>query len=275
MRLTRSDLRERLYQRRFLVPNALTLGNMFCGFLTIIYATSGRFEKAAIAIGFSILLDGLDGRLARRLNATSKFGVEFDSFSDLVSFGIGPAILIYNWCFRLQADEFGVFITFVYALCAASRLARFNVSDPNPLGFVGLPTPGAAGMIAAVVNVSPVVHTSTVMTACGAVLMLTLAYLMISKIPFVKIKLHKRVGLNLIGTLALGALIAIIWYNNQLGFLLLATGYCISGPLSAISAGFRERVKQLAGMFSVRPRKPRSGGGKGSGGDGVPLAKIK
>lgn len=230
MKISRAGIGQKLYKRRFLVPNAVTLANMFCGFLTIIYASSGRFDKAAIAIGFAILLDGLDGRVARRLNATSKFGVEFDSFSDLVSFGIGPAILMYNWCFRAQADEIGVLITFVYALCAASRLARFNISDPNPKGFTGMPTPGAAGMVAAVVNIMPTAVPDRQLALFGAALMLVLAYLMVSKIGFFKLKLH-RSGFNLLGTLVLGALIALIWYNNKVGFLVLASGYCVSGPL--------------------------------------------
>ena len=148
-KLTRLELKQRIYRRRYLVPNAVTLANLFCGFLAIIYASSFRFEKAVIAIVLAILLDGLDGRVARRLNATSKFGLEFDSFSDLVSFGVAPAMLIYHWAFQQQADEWGVFVTFVYAICAASRLARFNIAPENLKGFTGLPTPGAAAVVAA------------------------------------------------------------------------------------------------------------------------------
>ena len=231
MRINRQEIRKRLYQRRYLVPNAVTLGNMFCGFLTIIYATSGRFEKAVLAIGVAILLDGLDGRVARRLNATSKFGIEFDSFSDLVSFGIGPAILMYNWCFRELADEFGVFVCFVYALCAASRLARYNISEPSTKGFVGMPTPGAAGMVAAVINFMPRIEPSFQMVFSGAALMTIIAYLMVSKIAFFKVRLHRGIGLNLKGTLGLGAIMGLIWYNNQIGFFVLAASYCLSGPL--------------------------------------------
>ena len=76
-KITKLELKERLYRRRYILPNAVTIGNMFCGFLTIIYASSGRFSKAAIAIFIAILLDGLDGRVARRFNATSRFGLEF------------------------------------------------------------------------------------------------------------------------------------------------------------------------------------------------------
>lgn len=231
-KISREELRERLYRRRFLVPNAVTLGSMFCGFLTIIYASSMRYEKATIAIGFAILLDGLDGRVARRLNATSKFGGEFDSFADFVSFGIAPAMLMYHWCFKTLADEFGVFITFVFALCAASRLARFNITDTNLKSFVGLPTPGAAGMVAAIVNFAPEVYPSVGLCLFGAIVMLTLAYLMVSQIEFSSIKLLTLSGMHLFERVVIGALIALIWYNNRIGFVVLTAIYCLSGPFN-------------------------------------------
>ncbi len=229
-KLLKPDFRERLYRRRYLVPNAVTLGNMFCGFLAIIYATSGRFEKAALAIGIAILLDGLDGRVARKLNATSKFGVEFDSFSDLVSFGVAPAILIYNWCFKIRADEFGVIVTFVYALCAASRLARFNITEPTLKNFTGLPTPGAAAVIGALVNFAPIVEPTISIIALGTVNMLFLSYVMVSNIPYFSVKELKIRGIRPVVRLALGAVIALIWYNSGIGLLVLATGYAFSGP---------------------------------------------
>jgi CDP-diacylglycerol--serine O-phosphatidyltransferase len=187
-KLRKIEIRDRLYRRRYLVPNAVTLANLFCGFLTIIYATSGRFEKAAIAIALAILLDGLDGRVARSLNATSRFGVEFDSFSDLVSFGVAPAILMYHWSFQLLADEFGVAVCFIYVLCAASRLARFNISAENLSTFEGLPTPGAAGFVAALVNFFPAPPQSLVLSGFGTFVMLSLGLLMVSQIEFLSIK---------------------------------------------------------------------------------------
>jgi CDP-diacylglycerol--serine O-phosphatidyltransferase len=234
MKISKIEIKEKLYNRRYFVPNSLTLGNMFCGFLAIIYATSNRNEKAVFAILLAILLDGLDGRVARRLNATSKFGIEFDSFSDLVSFGIAPAILVYNWGFRILADEFGVFVCFIYGLCAASRLAKFNIAEPNPKGFVGLPTPGAAGMVASSVFLSPVIEPNFRLVGAGALLMLTLAYLMVSPIGYIKFKPRSRRGMSLINILGLGALIALIWYYNHAGLFLLALGYCLSGPLSML-----------------------------------------
>lgn len=229
-RVSREDLKERWYRRRYLIPNAVTLGNMFCGFLAIMYSATNRYEKAALAIGIAILLDGLDGRVARRLNATSKFGLEFDSFSDLISFGVAPAILLYHWCFYPLADEFGVAVTFVYVICAASRLARFNIAAENLKSFVGCPTPGAAGFVAALVNFAPRVQPSFMLQLFGTIVMIALAYLMVSKIEFFSVKRLKVSGMRLFARIAVGALIALIWYNSQFGFLLLASMYVLSGP---------------------------------------------
>jgi CDP-diacylglycerol--serine O-phosphatidyltransferase len=230
-RLRSVELKNRFYRRRHLVPNAVTLGNMFCGFLAIIYATSGRFEKAALAIGLAILLDGLDGRVARKLQATSKFGVEFDSFSDLVSFGVAPAILIYNWCFRVPADEWGVFVTFVFALCAAARLARFNIADTNLKSFTGLPTPGAAGVVAAVVYATPSIEPGVLTTTFGTTMLFFLSYLMVSTVEFFSLKKVNLARLHPLAFILVGALIALIWYSARIGFVVLAVGYCASGPL--------------------------------------------
>ena len=230
-RLRSVELKNRFYRRRHLVPNAVTLGNMFCGFLAIIYATSGRFEKAALAIGLAILLDGLDGRVARKLQATSKFGVEFDSFSDLVSFGVAPAILIYNWCFRVPADEWGVFVTFVFALCAAARLARFNIADTNLKSFTGLPTPGAAGVVAAVVYATPSIEPGVLATTFGTTMLFFLSYLMVSTVEFFSLKKVNLARLHPLAFILVGALIALIWYSARIGFVVLAVGYCASGPL--------------------------------------------
>lgn len=228
-RLSKLELRERFHRRRFLVPNAVTLCNMFCGFLAIIYASAHQFEKAVIAIAVALVLDGLDGRVARRLKATSKFGVEFDSFSDLVSFGLAPALVVYYWSFQPFANEFGVPIAFVYALCAASRLARFNIQAENLKGFTGLPTPGAAGLVAAYINFAPLASTSVYRTVFDAVLMLSLAGLMVSKIEFFSIKKIRVSGAGFF--LLLGAVIATLWYYNRIGFLCLAGAYVASGPL--------------------------------------------
>ena len=239
-KLTKIEFKEKFRRSRFLVPNAVTLGNMFCGFIAIIYASAHHFDKAVLAIGIALLLDGLDGRVARRLKATSKFGLEFDSFSDLVSFGLAPAMMVYYWSFQPLADEFGVLVAFLYALCAASRLARFNIQAENLKSFTGLPTPGAAGMVCAYINFLPTVSSSLYRTIFDASLMVILAGLMVSRIEFLSIKKLKVSGALF---LLLGLTIALLWYNSRVGFLCVAAGYVGSGPFLFISRklGYRNR----------------------------------
>lgn len=225
----KSELRERLYRKRFLIPNAVTVGNLFCGFLAILYSASDRFQDAIIAIAIAILLDGVDGRVARKLDASTPFGLEFDSLCDVVSFGIAPAFLVYCWGFKPLADQFGVIVAFIFVLCAATRLARFNVSDPQTKGFVGLPTPGAAGVVAATVNLNPTFEASyfNLLLAFGVVL--SASYLMVSRIPFISIKSFKFADMRLRGRIALGLGIVSIWYLGRIGVAVLGFGYAYSG----------------------------------------------
>lgn len=246
-RLSRQELKDLLYRRRYLIPNAVTVGNMFCGFLAVLYAASGRFEKAVVAVLIAILLDGLDGRVARRLNATSKFGVEFDSFSDLVSFGLAPAIMIYHWAFKSGADEFGVLVTFFYALCAASRLARFNISAENLKSFSGMPTPGAAVFVVAVIQTAPYEHNTVLGVVVGTVTMLLIGYLMVSTIEFASIKQFKFTRLRLSARILAGLLIALLWYNPKVGLLILAAAYAASGPFGLV----RHRLPRWLGGVRV------------------------
>lgn len=241
-KISRLEVKERLYRRRYFLPNAVTVGNMFCGFLSIIYATSGRFEKASFAILFAILLDGLDGRVARRLNATSKFGLEFDSLSDLISFGVAPAILLYQWCFQQGADEFGVVVSFVYCVCAASRLARFNVTDTKLHAFEGLPSPGAAGMMAALAYTAPeAAHNDPWLIAVGAGVTLLTGYLMVSRIEFRSIKQLRIENMHVVARILSALTIVLIWYKPKLGFVALAGCYCLSGPVAEMLRELRAK----------------------------------
>jgi CDP-diacylglycerol--serine O-phosphatidyltransferase len=233
-KMSRQELKDLLYRRRYVIPNAVTVGNMFCGFLAIMYASADRFDKAVVAVLIAILLDGLDGRVARRLNATSKFGIEFDSFSDVVSFGLAPAVMMYHWAFRSVADEFGILITFFYALCAASRLARFNISAENLKSFSGLPTPGAAVFVVSVINAAPFQQGSYVSLFVGAVTMVAIGYLMVSTIEFASIKQFRLSGVKFRARIVLGLLIALMWYHTQLGLIVLAASYAASGPYMSV-----------------------------------------
>jgi CDP-diacylglycerol--serine O-phosphatidyltransferase len=252
-RMKRQELKELLYRRRYAIPNAVTVGNMFCGFIAIMYASSGRLEKAVIAILIAILLDGLDGRVARRLNATSKFGVEFDSFSDVVSFGLAPAVIMYHWAFQLIADEVGVAVTFLYALCAASRLARFNISSENLKSFSGLPTPGAAAFIVSIVYTSPYQHASYPVVVVGTVALLIAAYLMVSTIEFMSIKQVKLSGIKLKGRILIGFLIALVWKSPSLGLLALSGFYAASGPFLRMRRYLPNWMGGIAAASSTSP----------------------
>lgn len=143
----------------YLLPNLVTTAALFSGFYAIVAAMNDKFEVAAIAIFVAMILDGLDGRVARLTNTQSEFGEQYDSLSDLVSFGLAPALVMYQWALADMGDisltwgKVGWMAAFIYVACAALRLARFNVQievvDKN--NFVGLPSPSAAGIVAGMV----------------------------------------------------------------------------------------------------------------------------
>lgn len=133
----------------YILPNLMTTANLFFGFYSLIYSIKGEFKPAAIAVVIAAIFDLLDGRLARLTHATSKFGAEYDSLCDLVSFGVAPAMLMYLWALQ-PYGRVGMMASFLFATCGALRLARFNVQmgvvEKNY--FQGLPIPMAAGIVA-------------------------------------------------------------------------------------------------------------------------------
>jgi len=145
------------YRRRgiYLLPNLFTTAALFAGFYAIIAGMKGQFELAAIAIFIAMLLDGIDGRVARMTNTQSEFGAEYDSLSDMVSFGMAPALVIYQWALVSLVDlgwqwgKLGWLAAFIYTACAAMRLARFNtqIGVADKRYFQGLPSPSAAGVV--------------------------------------------------------------------------------------------------------------------------------
>ncbi len=143
----------------YLLPNLFTTGGLFGGFFAIIAASQGRFEAACIAIFVAGILDGLDGRVARLTNTQTEFGVQYDSLADLVSFGMAPALVMYHWSLvAMRVDgstlgKVGWLAAFLYAACAALRLARFNsqVGKVDKRWFIGLASPAAAGLMASFV----------------------------------------------------------------------------------------------------------------------------
>jgi len=143
----------------YLLPNLFTTGGLFAGFYAIIAASEGNFVTASIAVFVAALLDGLDGRVARLTNTQSEFGTQYDSLADLVSFGMAPALVMYHWALvelRLESNLWGKVgwgAAFLYAACAALRLARFNtqVGVVDKRWFIGLASPAAAGLMMALV----------------------------------------------------------------------------------------------------------------------------
>ena len=162
------------------IPNIFTLANLFLGFLALIYTMDGEFRLAAILILFSVVLDGLDGKVARRLDATSNFGKELDSLSDLVSFGVAPAILVYAFILQANLGVLGLFFAVVFALCGAVRLARFNVLEITT-HFVGVPITAAGGLIALLI-----LFGTSLPAVYFAVTTVLLAFLMVSSIKIPK-----------------------------------------------------------------------------------------
>jgi len=136
----------------YLLPNTLTLCGMFCGFFAIMSAINGNFIHAAWAIILANIFDGLDGWIARLTNTTTRFGVELDSLSDLIAFGVAPSIMIYKWAL-MPFGRLGWAAAFLFVACGALRLARFNVQtgSPGSKAFKGMPIPGAASIVASVV----------------------------------------------------------------------------------------------------------------------------
>ncbi len=182
----------------YILPNLVTTANLACGILSMIHSIRGDFTKAAWFVIIGAICDSLDGRIARFARATSAFGVQYDSLSDLTSFGIAPAILLY--AYGLRGIEIGVSAVVLYAICAALRLARFNVSaeekDPSKLRkirkgyFQGLPSPASAGLIVTAILVQiefsllppGMIDTATLCLALG------LGVLMVSNVPFPSFK---------------------------------------------------------------------------------------
>ena len=133
----------------YLLPNLFTTGALFAGFYAIVQAMNGKFEQAAVAIFIAMVLDGLDGRVARMTHTQSAFGAEYDSLSDMVSFGVAPSLIVYEWALK-GMGKWGWFAAFIYCVATALRLARFNtnIDVVDKHYFQGLPSPAAAALVA-------------------------------------------------------------------------------------------------------------------------------
>ena len=189
----RTSLRRRSV---YLLPNAFTTAALFCGFYAIVIAMNRRFDHAAAAIFIAMILDGLDGRVARITNTQSEFGSQYDSLADMVSFGVAPALVIYEWAL-IDMGKWGWVAAFVYCSCAALRLARFNtnIGVVDKSYFQGLPSPSAAALVAGLVllfndlQISVAGYSWASWAAWGVTFFAGLT--MISNVPFYSFKSRK------------------------------------------------------------------------------------
>lgn len=179
------------------LPNLLTTAALFCGFYAIIAGMNGDYEQGAIAIFVAMIFDALDGRVARLANATSAFGAEYDSLSDMVSFGMAPAILVYSWGLN-EFGKIGWVAAFIYVAAAALRLARFNtqVAVADKRYFQGLPSPAAAGVLASFIWILGDSSFSQLTVVFVALLTVAMGLFMVSNFryySFKELKLKERV----------------------------------------------------------------------------------
>lgn len=185
-----ASFRERARRRRgfrhgvYVLPSLFTMANLFCGYACIVYAMRGEYETAAPYIGIAIVLDMLDGRIARLTGGTSAFGVEFDSLADVISFGVAPAVLAYAWGLS-PFGRYGWAAGFVFVAAAAIRLARFNIQSGSldKRYFVGMPSPAAAAVPAATVFAYPY-GLQDYYAALALPMVLVPAFLMVSTIRY-------------------------------------------------------------------------------------------
>lgn len=221
----------------YLLPNLFTTSALFAGFFSVVAGINGDFTAAAVAIFIAMILDGLDGRVARMTNTQSAFGAEYDSLSDMLSFGVAPALVAFNWILQ-DVGKTGWVVAFLYVACAALRLARFNVQigSTDKKWFIGLPSPSAAAFVAASVWTF---HSFDAEAFGFKLLMLIVVaaagILMVSNIryySFKEIDLKGPVPFVVLLAIVLG--FVVISVEPSVMLLLLFTGYVASGPALAI-----------------------------------------
>jgi CDP-diacylglycerol--serine O-phosphatidyltransferase len=236
------ELREHPRRGIFLLPSLLTTGNLFCGFLALILTSQARFIEAAVAIFVAMLMDMLDGKVARLTRTTTQFGLEFDSLADVVSFCVAPAFMLYMLALgRLgRAAWLGAFL---FVICGALRLARFNVYSgvSDRRYFVGLPTPAAAGIVAAVVFLLGNDELSQWQGAAIAAGTYIVAILMVSTFRYYSFKEIDFARRRPTGVLLLVVIAVLIVATHPQWFLfLLFSAYVLSGPTRPVWARRRE-----------------------------------
>jgi CDP-diacylglycerol--serine O-phosphatidyltransferase len=265
----------------FLLPSLFTAGNIALGYYAMTQSVQASvaepvyFDHAALAIGAAALLDGVDGYIARLTHTTSDFGKELDSLADVITFGVAPSLLAYIWGFRMlpltvhpnlreNVLHAGVFVCFLFLICGASRLARFNIgTNPQPRNpgkpghkfFVGMPIPAGAGIVAATVhffNGAPIVNPWIALV--WLLLLLFTGYLMVSSWRFWSAKEVTSGDRHPARFFTLMAVIfALIFWNSEWALMIIAFGYLISGVLARLAYSWGRRRRSSRGTGPVAP----------------------
>jgi CDP-diacylglycerol--serine O-phosphatidyltransferase len=266
----------------YLIPSAFTAANIGCGFYAVMEALRGfqllgsgleadlkqaasHLDYAAIAIGVAVIFDMLDGRIARLTKTTTEIGIQLDSIADVVTFGLAPAVLAYVWGYGASLEEgsglhrMGIFLSFMYLMCGAFRLARFNVQSSRPRilaegtvkvdkkSFVGLPIPVAGGLIAAIIHFTPrplVYYGPERAEVYSILLMALVGFLSVLMVSTIRFSSFKEIGTRSRSMrtiiLVVGFFMLIVLYSRHV-LLGLATGYILYGLLSRAVGMFRRR----------------------------------
>ena len=233
----------------YILPNLFTTGSLFAGFYSMVAGVSGDYRTAAIWILFALVCDGLDGKVARATGTTSKFGVEYDSLADLVAFGVAPGLLMYFWALK-PFGRLGWLAAFLFVVCGALRLARFNVQveTVESKRFIGLPIPAAASTVSAtVLFFHHMGWPSSYKKLAIIVLIYLLAFLMVSSVKYYSFKDPELIKKQPFGFLVLAVLLLIvIAAEPAIMMFVLFISYVLSGPIAFVITWPRRRRLEKA-----------------------------
>ncbi|WP_105101903.1 CDP-diacylglycerol--serine O-phosphatidyltransferase [Microbulbifer pacificus] len=242
----------------YLLPNLITTGALFSGFYAIVAGMGGNFEAAAIAIFAAMILDGLDGRVARLTDTQSAFGVQYDSLSDMVSFGLAPALVVFSWGLG-PLGKLGWAAAFLYAACAALRLARFNTQvDTVDKGvFIGLASPTAAAIVASMVWAGHDADVGTGLAVVAALVTVVAGMLMVSNFHYTSFKkLDFKGRVPFVMLLVIILVFSLVTIDPPRVLLVIAVIYTFSGPAMWALKALRERrrAQQEGAAGGVSPK---------------------
>lgn len=227
------------------IPNLFTIGNLFLGIIAIIFVFNEEPTLAAVMVIIAIVADGLDGRVARALNVQSEFGKELDSLSDVISFGVAPAFIVYVVSFQeLEPPAAGWLVTAIFPICGALRLARYNVTASSPGYFVGLPIPAAAGILSTLALFYGSIHSLVLIAAT-----LLLSFLMVSKIrypSFKNVEMPRPMRWILLIATAAAILLVIVYPSYLTKFLFVPLViYALCGLKKTLTGAWKTEAKTM------------------------------